>query len=55
MWMQVSWLVVLFGAEISFANQNIEQYEYESETRNMSIYNRRLDNFLYYSSSGKKF
>ncbi len=42
MWMQVSWLVVLFGAEISFANQNIEQYEYESETKNMSIYNRRL-------------
>ncbi len=42
MWMQVSWLVVLFGAEISFANQNIEQYEYESETRNMSIYNRRI-------------
>ncbi len=42
MWMQVSWLVVLFGAEISFANQNVEQYEYESETRNMSIYNRRL-------------
>ena len=42
MWMQVSWLVVLFGAEISFANQNIDQYEYESETRNMSIYNRRL-------------
>lgn len=42
LWMQVSWLVVLFGAEISFANQNIDQYEYESETRNMSIYNRRL-------------
>lgn len=42
MWMQVSWLVVLFGAEISFANQNIEQYEYEAETRNMSLFNRRL-------------
>lgn len=42
MWMQVSWLVVLFGAEISFANQNVEQYEYESESLNMSIYNRKL-------------
>ncbi len=42
MWMQVSWLVVLFGAEISFANQNVEQYEFESESLNMSTYNRRL-------------
>jgi membrane protein len=42
MWMQVSWLVVLFGAEISFAYQNVEQYKYESETRNMSRFNRRL-------------
>lgn len=42
MWMQVSWLVVLFGAEISFANQNVEHYQYEQESLNMSIYNRRL-------------
>ncbi|MFO7922702.1 MAG: YihY/virulence factor BrkB family protein [Bacteroidales bacterium] len=42
MWMQISWLVVLFGAEISFANQNVEQYEYETESLNMSIYNRRM-------------
>ncbi len=42
MWMQVSWLVVLFGAEISFANQNVEHYQYETESLNMSQYNRRL-------------
>ena len=42
LWMQVSWLVVLFGAEISFANQNVEQYEFESESLNMSSYNRRI-------------
>ncbi len=41
-WMQISWVVVLFGAELSFANQNVEQYEYETESLNMSIYNRRL-------------
>ena len=41
-WMQVSWVVVLFGAELSFANQNYEHYEYESESLNMSRYNRRL-------------
>lgn len=42
MWMQVSWLVVLFGAEISFANQNVEHYQYETESLNMSLYNKRL-------------
>ncbi len=41
-WMQVSWLVVLFGAEISFANQNLEHYEFETESLNMNEYNRRL-------------
>jgi membrane protein len=45
MWMQISWLVVLFGAEISFASQNVEHYKYETETRNMSMYNRRLITF----------
>ena len=44
-WMQVSWVVVLFGAELSFANQNYEHYEYESESLNMSRYNRRLITF----------
>jgi membrane protein len=28
-WLQFSWLIVLFGAEISFAHQNLEIYEYE--------------------------
>ncbi len=42
MWMQISWLIVLFGAELSFAFQNVEQYEYENESLNISSYNRRL-------------
>ena len=29
-WMQLSWLIVLFGAEVAFANQNVEHYEAES-------------------------
>ena len=35
-WMQTSWLIVLFGAEVAFANQNIEHYEAESESINIS-------------------
>jgi membrane protein len=40
--MQLSWLVILFGAEISFANQNVEHYEFETEAQNMSPYNQKL-------------
>jgi membrane protein len=34
-WLQSSWSVVLLGAEISFANQNISRYEMESEALNI--------------------
>jgi membrane protein len=30
-WLQLSWLIVLFGAEISFAHQNVATYEYEED------------------------
>ncbi|MFP4059768.1 MAG: YihY/virulence factor BrkB family protein [Bacteroidota bacterium] len=41
-WMQISWLIVLFGAEISFANQNVKKYEFESGSLNISHYFRRI-------------
>ena len=40
-WMQSNWIVVLLGAEISFANQNISRYELESEALNISTYQKR--------------
>ena len=36
MWVQVSWWVVLFGAELSFANQNVDTYEYEPDSNTVS-------------------
>jgi membrane protein len=30
-WLQVSWLIVLFGAEIAFARQNVAAFEYEED------------------------
>lgn len=42
MWLQLSWLVVLFGAEISFAEQNVESYEFEAESTQISYRFRRL-------------
>ena len=40
-WMQTSWLIVLLGAEIAFANQNVEHYESESESLNISYHMKR--------------
>jgi membrane protein len=41
-WLQLSWLIVLLGAEISFAYQNVDNYEFEAESLNLSIHNKRL-------------
>ena len=36
MWVQISWWVVLFGAELSFAHQNVGTYEYEPDSNKVS-------------------
>ncbi|MDR2036571.1 MAG: YihY/virulence factor BrkB family protein [Bacteroidales bacterium] len=45
-WLQMSWLIVLLGAEISFANQNIDLYELENESLQISSYAHRAYNIL---------
>jgi membrane protein len=45
-WMQISWLIVLFGAEISFANQNVGHYEAESESYNISHHMKSIVTLL---------
>ncbi len=39
--LQTSWIVVLLGAEISFANQNFLHYELESVSLNISNYHKQ--------------
>lgn len=41
-WLQISWLIVLFGAELSFAHQNEEAYEFGANWSNLSHASRRL-------------
>jgi membrane protein len=41
-WLQISWLIVLLGAEISFAYQNVEKYEFEAGSLNISNHDKRL-------------
>jgi membrane protein len=35
-WINTSWMIVLFGAELSYAAHNVKNYEYEKDTRNIS-------------------
>lgn len=41
LWLQSSWIIILLGAELSFANQNVSRYEFESESLNVSNYQKR--------------
>ncbi len=38
---QMSWMTILLGAELSFANQNVSRYEFESEALSISNFQKR--------------
>ncbi len=42
-WLQVSWFIVLFGAQMSFAIQNIRNFDYDADSRTIS---RRYKDFF---------
>ena len=46
LWLQISWLVVLFGAELSFAHQNVETYEFEQDCLSASYSFKKLLSLL---------
>ena len=41
-WLQFSWLIILFGVEVSFAHQNVETYEFEPDCLRASHSFKRL-------------
>lgn len=43
LWLQMSWVICLYGAELSFAAQNMRNFEFEEDTQNIS---RRYYDFL---------
>jgi membrane protein len=45
-WLQSSWLIMLFGAEVSFAYQNADTYELEPDCLRASQWFRRLSALL---------
>lgn len=43
LWADISWCIILFGAEMSYVSQNIEQYNFGQEVDNVS---RRYHDFM---------
>ena len=43
LWMQTSWTICLFGAELTYAGQNIQNFSFDKDTRNIS---RRYRDFI---------
>lgn len=43
LWLQLSWLLCLFGAEIAYASQNVKKFSFERDSKNIS---RRYKDFL---------
>lgn len=54
-WLQISWLILLFGAEISFAHQNEKMYEFETESMNISHHSRKMLSILLLNRIIKQF
>lgn len=55
LWLRISWIIVLIGAEISYAAQNVELYEFEHESENISPFNRRILSLYVYHLIVKRF
>lgn len=43
LWLQISWLIVLIGVELSFGYQNVKKFNYEKDAKNIS---RRYKDFV---------
>ena len=45
-WLQLSWLIVLFGAGVAYTLQNIDQYEFTLDCSKLSLYLRKRVSLL---------
>lgn len=54
-WLQLSWLILLFGAEVSFAHQNVATYEFERDCLAVSHSFKRMTALMVTSLCVKNF
>jgi membrane protein len=43
LWLQLSWIICLFGASLAYASQNVDKFSFERDSKNIS---RRYKDFL---------
>ncbi|MBN1865061.1 MAG: YihY family inner membrane protein [Victivallales bacterium] len=55
MWLEMSWMIVLLGAELAYAFQNVDTYEFEPDSKMASISIRRLVALFIVSEICKRF
>ena len=55
LWLQISWTICLFGAELSYTNQNLDYYDYDANTGEISHRYQILLNALLLSRICKRF
>lgn len=55
LWLQISWTICLFGAELTYAGQNIRNFSFDKDTRNISRRYRDFVSILIMSLITKRF
>lgn len=55
LWVQFSWTICLFGAELSYTNQNLEDFSYLDGAAHMSHYDKTILSILLLSKICKRF
>ena len=55
LWVQISWTICLFGAELCYTNQNLDYYDYDANTGEISHRYKILLNALIMSRICKRF
>lgn len=55
LWLQISWTICLFGAELTYAGQNIRNFSFDKDTRNISRRYRDFISILIMSLIAKQF
>ena len=55
LWLQISWTICLFGAQLTYASQNISNFSFDKDTRNISHRYREFVSILIMSLIAKRF
>lgn len=54
-WLQYSWYIVLFGAELAYANQYVDHYELEEDIQNLSMRYKKVLSLMIANLVAKRF